>query len=521
MQKAAPRAPSTAKSKRQPRGDAAEAIIHDLTTRFTQQSAELESLRGELEALNVEVAERDDEIETVLTDLAASAFGGDDARIERIRWLRRLRQFVRESVARRSRVTVVSNGDEALLRAAGTNAEHLSQDAYGRFVGSSPASAFAAVAQLEAARSRGAGALLIPGSSLWWLDHYPAFRQHLDRHYAQLAHDDSLGVLWNLRQDSPWRDLSDSLSALSLELGRHPHILDWCTRHDLARRFEECNVISVGEELGKLPYLDRTIDIVAVPTDETDVVTEARRVAGSLVVQVTTSNGVTRVKTLWHASEMSLRARGFVVAVPPYGIDPSSTHLDLLLDSLPRSSGGELLVDAEAMSGSRSRIPRGWRVIPVIRPGNGAFRAQLRRLVRSSDRQVIMVVPPSVIPVPGWVGPLMHVLSSASRAGVAAAAVVGPDGGLSAKDPSVTAAGGAGTGDPPDGDGRRHVRPVTSVPNGPFAVGREVLLAAPECDFPGGAVIDAARASRRFVYYQPRSLGITYPAEHSVTEPGR
>jgi hypothetical protein len=475
----------------------------------SRQSAELAALRGELRALKDELADREEEIETMLTELATSALGEPDDPIRRSQTLQHLRRLLRASVGRRSRVTVASDGDDALVRAAGVNAEHLSRDAVGRYIGH-PVSGLAAVGQLEAARWRGADALLIPAASLWWLDHYGALARHLDRHYSRIAYDESVGALWDLHQDSPWRELSDALAWLRVLRGRDPVILDLCGQHGLSRRFEECNVVSPPIDTKALPYLDRTIDVVAVSSDETGVVSEASRVALDLVVRISTSKGSTQVDTLWKADErLAARAAASLVVVPADGELPSANYLELLLDSLPRSFSGEILVDPDVVPNARSAVSRGWRVTAVRTGSRGAYTKRLRRMVGAADRGTVIVVPTSVMPIPGWVAPLAYVLGHTPRAAIAAAGVVGTDGRLSPADPSVCAADGHGYGEAPDSDGRRHIRPVTAVSSGPFAARRELLLHADGTHPLVSTAAEAARGSGLLVYYQPQSLAVT------------
>jgi glycosyltransferase involved in cell wall biosynthesis len=77
-------------------------------------------------------------------------------------------------------VAVVSRGDECLLALDGLTAWHFPEARPGIYAGHHPADSDAAIAALEAARRRGAGFLMIPGTSRWWLDHYDGFRRYLD-----------------------------------------------------------------------------------------------------------------------------------------------------------------------------------------------------------------------------------------------------------------------------------------------------------------------------------------------------
>ena len=54
------------------------------------------------------------------------------------------------------------------------------------------------VAHLELLRRRGVTHLVFLQSTLWWLDHYPAFAGHLHRRY-RLLYADSDCAVWQLR----------------------------------------------------------------------------------------------------------------------------------------------------------------------------------------------------------------------------------------------------------------------------------------------------------------------------------
>lgn len=109
---------------------------------------------------------------------------------------------VREAVERRtpegSAVLVVSRGDEELVRFDGRRGRHFPCDEDGSFAGCYPADGPAAVAQLEALRANGADFLVFPATSMWWLDHYASFAEHLSDRYAAVCRDDDL-LIFDLR----------------------------------------------------------------------------------------------------------------------------------------------------------------------------------------------------------------------------------------------------------------------------------------------------------------------------------
>ena len=92
----------------------------------------------------------------------------------------RVRETVRDAVPTGASLLVVSKGDDELLRIDGRRAAHFPQDKGGAYAGHHPADDAAAVAHLETLRAAGARYLVLPATSVWWLEHYEGFRRHLE-----------------------------------------------------------------------------------------------------------------------------------------------------------------------------------------------------------------------------------------------------------------------------------------------------------------------------------------------------
>jgi hypothetical protein len=97
------------------------------------------------------------------------------------RLVERVKSAVRDAVPAGASVLVVSKGDEGLLKLDGRRAGHFPQTENGEYAGHHPANDDAAVAHLDALRAKGAQYLVIPATSVWWLEHYDGFRRHLER----------------------------------------------------------------------------------------------------------------------------------------------------------------------------------------------------------------------------------------------------------------------------------------------------------------------------------------------------
>lgn len=109
-----------------------------------------------------------------------------------------LRAVVDKTVPPAATVAVVSRGDEQLTRLADRRVWHLPQTEDGTYLGHHPGDSDEAIVQLEALRQRGAEYLVLPRPSLWWLEHYGDFAQHLMRRYRALVQDDSVCHVFQL-----------------------------------------------------------------------------------------------------------------------------------------------------------------------------------------------------------------------------------------------------------------------------------------------------------------------------------
>jgi len=233
----------------------------------------------------------------------------------------RIRTNVRDHVPRDARVLVISRGDEELLRLFGRQAGHFPRDEAGTFAGHYPADGVAAVSQLRALVSQGWEYLVIPATSFWWLEHYNALRVYLERSCAALFRDETGCMIFSLVQRGLWYELAEFVAAFKRSERRFPAILDWETGSHLARVFQECAVFSpIDPGLITLPYVDESIDVVAVPRGDAVRHLEAERVAAAAVIELeNTGNGfcVTIERLGRHRAdgEAARRAAGFSRAV--------------------------------------------------------------------------------------------------------------------------------------------------------------------------------------------------------------
>lgn len=99
----------------------------------------------------------------------------------------RIRATVTGLVPEGATVLIVDRGDEDLMRIEGRRMRHLPRNPDGSPAWHDPADSADLLEQIARERELGAGYLVIPSASLWWLDQYPGLAEHLERDSRALA----------------------------------------------------------------------------------------------------------------------------------------------------------------------------------------------------------------------------------------------------------------------------------------------------------------------------------------------
>ena len=266
-----------------------DAALRAVEARVAARDRAFEEVVAAFAAGQERLLRRIDDLEESLYRLQArQAADADDAE-ERQRYgelVGRIRGIVRDRLPADAAVLVVSRGDDELLRLFGRRSGHFPQAASGVYAGHHPADAAAAVAHLDELAAAGWDYLLLPATSLWWLEHYGLLAAHLHRS-AAIVHDDADCIIFSLRAESPWVPLTGFVAAFKAREARFPAILDWGTGCRLERIFPEVPVFAPPEpDATTLPYVEESIDVIAVPAGDAARLQEARRVATAAVVEI-------------------------------------------------------------------------------------------------------------------------------------------------------------------------------------------------------------------------------------------
>ena len=369
--------------------------------------------------------------------------------------VRRIRETVRRALPRDATVVVVSKGDEGLLDLYGRRGWHFPQDSEGGYLWYYPPDGPSVVAQLETLRVRGAQYLLFPEPAFWWLERYPEFSSHLKNHYPVIVEDEKACVIFALEESYATLDtgswtarLPELISDHVHETGTEPAILDWNTGLPLNESFPDQAVFTPPDVEPRLPYFDRSVDIVVVGSSDKAVLQEARRVASYAVVEVAPPDQagddspphddhhleakVERIEERANGGGMPSSS----IIIPTHdGVD----HLRLCLTSLgmalPEAFRGEVIVIDDA-SGEEMQIfleeqQAALPYLKVIRNGrNRGFVASCNSGARAATGDILVFLNDDTIPQKGWLRALLRTFREQPDAGAVGGKLIYPDGRL-------------------------------------------------------------------------------------------
>jgi GT2 family glycosyltransferase len=359
----------------------------------------------------------------------------------------RIHEVTQALVPEDATVIVLGKAERELLDLQGRNVWRFPQSPDGEYAGYYPACSTAAIVHLEAIRSKGAGFLLIPEISRWWLEHYVDFAQHVRRRYPCLLDETGVGLYFSLRpkkaraQDTdPWKTVDDVLERVRNRGIAEPAILDWNTGLDLVTKLPQQAVFSPPPNEATLPYLDNSIDIVAVPSGDAEAVREAERVAQSAVLMFADleSSGRTgpSVKVRWHAVLERTAPPTVSIVIPCFnGIAHTDACLTALGETLPDDFAGEIVVVDDGSSAAAVARLKAWtKIEPRLRVlrnrTNIGFLRSVNRGAEAATGDILVFLNNDTIPIAGWLPPLLRTFREHANAGAVGGRLVYPSGRL-------------------------------------------------------------------------------------------
>jgi hypothetical protein len=244
---------------------------------------------------------------------------------------------------------------------------------------------------------------VLPEGSRPWFRRSAELRDHVVRTYRTVVDDEGAGAVFDLAAPAVTgsRSLRGEVARIAGGLASAPAVLDWTDR-DLATELPGLATFRPpdGETL---PYLDASVDIVVVD-DEHDVA-EARRVASSAVITVATGPSGVEVAAVEHTGTAAVD--GAISEAPTVIVWSSSTGTD--------NTWRTHLAARVAEAGADLHFAE----------VNGAALAAV------SDHDVVVVVEPGVLPLPGAIEAAAR-LAAARPASAVAGKILAPDGRIEA-----------------------------------------------------------------------------------------
>jgi GT2 family glycosyltransferase len=436
--------------------------IADLRIAVTKQRKQVEGLqelqdttRQEIADLRIAVTKQREQLEG-LQELVESLHQVTWAALQR--WapslhqqlgyqqlVRRIRAVVRQAVPPDATVILVSKGDDELLKLAGRRAWHFPQTSDGIYAGYNPANSLAAISHLETLRAMGGQFLLFPQTALWWLEHYGEFKRHLDRRYRLIVNEPDRCLIYALHQrpvlqQALWPiEFANLVSDCQTRLDQLPATLDWDTGLELATTFPQYTIFSPPTADDRLPYLDHSIDLVAVSAARPSSLAEARRVAGLAVVTVPAKNAADHDNGLaveWLSETEGASLSSTSIIIPCYnGIAYTEACLLSLRETLPPNFRGEIIVvDDGSTDDTPVRLQQlaqaDKRLILLRNCANAGFLASSNRGARAARGELLIFLNNDTVLLPDWLPPLWQIFRVHPDAGAVGGKLLFADGRL-------------------------------------------------------------------------------------------
>ena len=349
----------------------------------------------------------------------------------------RLRTFIREHVHGDARMLVATVGEEVSVDVDPVTVEPFPQSADGTYAADHPATDTALIVHLETLRAFGASYLLLPDSSLAWLDQFPDFRAYLDAFYGVQATEGLrlYAIEARVSEEHDWRaEFAQLLADYRLEFADEPSVLDCGIGLPLAEVLAGEAVFPASTAGGsRLPYLDETVPFVAIPATNAGLRKEADRVSSGAVVEVRTSGDEPELKVHWKRP-ISRASEGVSIIIPCFnGWRYTGACLTALRGTLPPDFAGEVIVVDDASSdetadglASLAREIKWLRVLS--NDSNLGFLESVRLGAESARGDMLVFLNNDTVPLDGWLQSLLRTFRQHEGVGAVGGKLLYPDG---------------------------------------------------------------------------------------------
>jgi hypothetical protein len=249
----------------------------------------------------------------------------------------------------------------------------------------------------------------------------------LRRHYREIPGQDRSCILFDLRERLT-RHTSDALNLLQHALldaaeqcGHVPAVLDWNSQLDFRPIVQDVALFSPPEQGRTLPYLDHTVDVVAV-RNEPDLLREARRVARRAVLSVEPdrAGGPGRATLEWLTDSPSTRSLSVSLALACGGT-PDRLHryfAELLSDVRGDQLRDVIVAGSNPALGEFVNGPGAGRRFVQAVGANGQFTGPAWAAPLQALTGDIVVFLRDVLPLGRWLSHLVRLLEEQPDVGI-------------------------------------------------------------------------------------------------------
>jgi GT2 family glycosyltransferase len=394
-----------------------------------------------------------------------------------------------------------------------------------------------AIANLEAMRADGVESVAVSPVRF----RLPALGRHLAR-YPVLGVDHEGWTIHDLRapRTDPLGSLEHALAtvvdAMAWRTDRVPSILSWGVDLDLSVLGPGSQPFAApGWVEGRLPYLERSIDVVVIRDPDPTLHQEAVRVADVAVLVLRGEAERTTVEAIWRPGGLASPAPSVSVVIPTFnGGGLVSACLRALWETIPPGARVDAIVidDGSAPEARRALevVCRHERVRLLRNEHNAGFLASVTRGAHEASGEYLLFLNDDTIPLPGWLPPLLRTFRDRPEAGAVGGRMVYPNGRLMEAGGIVYRDGSGanyGRGDPnPEAPHYSYLREVDYVSGAMLMTPRRLFLDLGGFDpsYGFGYYEDTdycfrLREAGRRVYYQPASTIVHREGASAGTDP--
>lgn len=421
--------------------------LQDQILETNQEHEELSKSVNELTSKFHRVLDNTNLVQAQLQELKVELFYGEveqQAEYSELQQDVRIQEVVQTTLPDAAVIIVVDHEDTALLNLTGCSVLPFSQVVDGiDSCGSSPDNG-AIIAHLEALRSMGGQFLLLPVTQFHWLSQYGRFKRYLEERYQVITNQEDVCIIFDVRKPADpvgtggWTEFEEMNSKIQRHSGRYPAILDWHTGLDLASKFPQYAVFSPPNSGdSRLPYLDHSVEVVAVPSSDSAANAEAVRVAQVAVISFRTqSDKSTPACTVTWLEKLNPELPTVSIIIPSYNkIAYVKKCVLALQETLPLNFRGEIVVVDDASTDETAarldelgNVEKRLKVVTITK--NGGFILACNRGAEVAAGEIIIFLNNDTLPLPGWFQPLLKVFRDYPDAGAVGGKLIYPDGRL-------------------------------------------------------------------------------------------